>query len=250
MLDKKILLFLALTTILFVSCKQKEPEVINDSQWKFYAACNGEDKWVAQELYYYVLKAYNQKESETTYSEKDLRHLELLKDNNDVEYDEKITTRELYRFVTRGEIPESNEEEASEKVSYDTDLFDIFLDALFTEGNKKNKLSKSRALQIAYEICDGDFSSFVQKISSSVRVYEYKKDKELSTKDLVVYDVAYLVDIPSMIDDEYDVRMPLHYTDVYVRCTIEEENNGDSSIKYVHSSSMYSELYSSELDLY
>ena len=55
MLNKKTLLFTAIAAILFTSC---DPTVIQENGAKFFAACAGQPRWVASELYDYVIETY------------------------------------------------------------------------------------------------------------------------------------------------------------------------------------------------
>lgn len=228
MFNKKSLLFIVVVTMLLASCKQKEPEVIQDSDWKFFAVCCVQEKWVSRKLYNEVVALC----SDENYTKKDFENLKVLIDD-DADYEEKVTGDELYNFFVKGKIPQPKEEtkKASEE---ERDLFDIFFEAMFKEEEKR---SKSRALEMAYEIC-GDFflKSIKADICNHVKVYEYRKDKEVSTKKVSVYDVVYLV---SNIQG---------FQDKYIRCTIEDRGNGDSSIKYVNASTMYSDLYNAEVN--
>ena len=55
MLNKTTLLFSMIATILLTSCN---PSVINENDAKFLAACAGQPRWVASELYDYVIATY------------------------------------------------------------------------------------------------------------------------------------------------------------------------------------------------
>lgn len=233
MQNKKTLLFLtiAIMTMSFVSCNKNTPEIIQDPGCRFFAACFGHDQWVSQKLYTEVVTISDVKNLSENYTKKDLRNLEVLVDE-EVSYDEKVTSDELYDFFVKGKIPVSNEDisEPSEQ-----DVFDIFFEAIFQD---KKARSKSRALEIAYEVCGREYLKAIKgDICNHVKVYEYSKDKKVSTKNVSVYNVVYIIS---------NIR---EYNDKYVRCTIEDRGLDGSSIKYVKSSTMYSDLYSSEVDL-
>lgn len=220
MLNKKTLLFLAISSIIMTSCK---PTVIQEDTAKFLAACAGQPRWVANELYNHTIQKYenalyagNDNERGDIIYEPgdDMWNLQVLKEDED-DFGDKITENDLYEFISNGVQPESN-------ASYNTAFANAFFGAALGMGNQMK--SKTRAFKTASEVCNGNFDSLKDKICKQVEVYDYREDKMSSTKKVTVYDVVYKV------NDKH-----------YVWCSVSDL--GDTfEVNYVNDSELFSNL--------
>lgn len=220
MLNKKTLLFTAIAAILLTSCN---PSVIEENDAKFVAACAGQPRWVASELYDYVIETYQKSISDGNDEElgdlvfeegDDMWNLEVFYEKEDGLGDA-ITEWDLYNFIHDGEMPVSNVDEYS---AFENGLAHLF----FGTGNGYNK---KNAFKTAYEVCNGNFQPLIKKICGAVEVYDYRENEQESSKRVTVYDVVYKVN---------DKR--------YVYCTIHDLNDGTFETNYVKDAEMFSNL--------
>lgn len=220
MLNKKTLLFTTIAVILFTSCN---PSVIEENDAKFVAACAGQPRWVASELYDYVIEAYQKSISYGSGEElgdlvfekgDDMWNLQVFNEKEDGLGDA-ITEWDLYNFIHDGEMPVSNVDEYS---AFENSLAHLF----FGTGNDYNK---KNAFKTAYEVCNGKFDPLIEKICRQVEVYDYRENEAASSKKVSVYDVVYKVN-----------------NSRYVYCTIHDLNDGTFETNYVKDSEMFSNL--------
>ena len=222
MLNKKTLLFSMIATILLTSCN---PSVINENDAKFLAACAGQPRWVASELYDYVIATYeasirvdgdDEELGDIVFEEgDDMWNLSVLNEKED-DYGDAITEWDLYNFIHDGEMPVSNADQY-------TAMQNGFLGALFGVSNQMQ--SKKRAFKTAKEVCNGNFKQLMEKICDKVEVYDYRENETESSKRVTVYDVVYKV------NDQ-----------CYVYCTIHDMNDGTFETNYVKATEMFSNL--------
>ncbi|MBR1787209.1 MAG: hypothetical protein IJ756_08655 [Paludibacteraceae bacterium] len=217
MLDKKTLLFTAIAAILFTSCN---PSVIEENDAKFLAACAGQPRWVASELYDYVIETYQKSISygngeelgDLVFEEgDDMWNLQVFNEKEDGLGDA-ITELDLYNFIHDGEMPVSNVDEYSALLAH----------LYFGTGNGYNK---KNAFKTACEVCNGNFQPLLKKICGAVEVYDYRENEQESSKRVTVYDVVYKVN---------DKR--------YVYCTIHDLNDGTFETNYVKDAELFSNL--------
>jgi hypothetical protein len=199
--------------------------VIEENDAKFLAACAGQPRWVAEELYDYVIAAYeksigydeNDEElGDIVFDEEDdMWHLSVLLEKED-DYGDKIMAWDLYNFIHDGEMPVSNAD------TY-TASQNAILAALFGVSNQMQ--SKKRAFKAAKETCNGNLKPLMEKICDKVEVYDYRENETESSKRVTVYDVVYKV------NDQ-----------CYVYCTIHDMNDGTFETNYVKAAEMFSNL--------
>ncbi len=220
MINKKSLLSIYIATIVFTSCN---PSVIKENDAKFLAACAGQPRWVANELYNYVIDTYEKSIREDddelgdiVFEEgDDMWNLEVLNEKED-DYGDAITEWDLYNFIHDGEMPISNVDEyqAMQK---------SLVGAIFGFQGQMHK--KTRAFKTANDVCGGNFIPLFEKICDNVEVFDFRKNEATSSKKVTVYDVVYRVNKKR-----------------YVFCAVRDMSDGTFEAKYINDAELFSDL--------
>ncbi len=232
MTTKKTLLLLSIvaTCLFLTSC---EPSVIKEDMPKLFAACAGSPKWVGSELYNYTINKYEKETTEKYKKEHagesgddlwsgdfvyepgdDMWNLQVLKESED-DYGDEITADDLYEFLQNGKQPKSN-------VDYSTAFTNAFWGDVLGMGNEMK--SKTRAFKTAYKVCNGHLEPIRKNICKKVEIYDYREDKEASSKRVKVYDVVYKIN-----------------AQFYVWCTVHDLGE-TFEVNYVNSAKLFSNL--------
>ena len=225
----------ATSTIFLTSC---EPTVMQETDCKAFAACAGCPLFVANELYDYVIETYTSNVSDGNDEElgdlvfeegDDMWNLEILTDRVKKGSKNTVTSQNLIDLLISNITPtKANFPNIDEPLNYQ-EVEDSYLDhkaekIVFVWGTKY-RYNKDYAFKTAFDVCDGNFEPFKEKISQQVEVYDYRKDEKSSSKKTTVYDVVYLVN-----------------SNHYVRCSVVDLEGGHFEINYVSDSEMYSDL--------
>ena len=239
MLNKKILLFIAIATVLFTSC-DFEPSVIHETDCKVFAACAVRPTWVGNELYDYVFVEYAKSISDGDEEESgdfvfeegdDMWNIELLTDHERYYGGEWVgnvaaTSNDLIKFLFLKGAPSKAEYPNMDRPLSKNDLGYYYEDGKQYYGYHMIYFyNKDRAFKTVYDMCGGDLKPFKEQICQQVEVYEYREDIMSSTERVTVYDVVYKIK-----------------GETYAWCSVSDLDDGTFEINFVKSSNMFSNL--------